>query len=160
MPSFKLGISRDPGDGPAQGVHIRRTPRLGRRSRVPRNTKKIVFTEGALWPVPSIHQRMKLMSPRSGDQSPYEPLRPRPEQSSVPSEKLLPVTARLSVSVTTTKETRKERRGPHGLQPTAAEQPHGGHSCRDSSQLSECSVLQEVRTCLHPLSNTVYHTAP
>lgn len=48
---------------------------LGTSVSDPRNTQKSVLTKGALELVCPFHQRMKLMSPRSRDQSPYEPLK-------------------------------------------------------------------------------------
>lgn len=61
-------------------------------SAIPSNTKKIVLTKGSLEQLPPFTED-EVNEPKVRGQSLYEPLKPKLEQSLVPSRKLHPVTA-------------------------------------------------------------------
>lgn len=71
-----------------------------------------------LWLVGPFRQRMKLMSPRSRDQSPYEPLKPGLEQSPVPQQNCTLSQPSCKCQPPATNGTGTENRGGSKLRPT------------------------------------------
>ena len=70
----------------AKGIYFRLHTQVGPQCLWPPEIQtEVCYKECLILACPS-HQRMELMNPRSGDQSPYEPLKPRLEQSCVPSQ--------------------------------------------------------------------------